>query len=196
MPPIQKIANATQRTPSRAWLVVSPWVLLLLLAMGAQGQERADDREAKGAYLYQFGGYVQWPNSAFARPDSPVVIAVAGADGLYEQLVQSVSGRTLGRRPVSARRLQRGEALAGIHMLFIGNGAGAWRTELLAQARKLPVLVVTESERGLPPGSAINFTVVDKRLRFDVSLDAAEANGLKLGALLLSAARQVGGKTP
>jgi hypothetical protein len=178
----------------RGWLIVRACIAFLSVVAGAPAQEHADDREAKSAYLYQFGAYVQWPDSAFARPDSPVVIAVAGADGLYEQLVQNVSGRTLGRRPVSARRLSRGEALAGTHILFIGNGAGAWATELLARSRKLPILVVTEAQGGLPPGSAVNFIVLDKRLRFDVHVGAAEANGLKLSALLLSAARQVVGK--
>jgi hypothetical protein len=153
-----------------------------------------EEPETKSAYLYQFGGYVQWPDSAFARPDSPVVIAVAGDDAVYRQLVQGLAGRSLGRRPVAARRLQRGETLAGIHVLFVGNAAGGWGTELLALARKRPLLTVTDSDGGVPPGSVINFAQVDGRLRFDVSLAAADAQGIKLSALLLPAARQVVGR--
>jgi hypothetical protein len=179
----------------RRWrLFASACAVLASLAGAVQAQEQADHREVKAAFLLQFGSYVQWPDAAFARPDSPIVIAVAGADPVFERLLQAVAGRTIGSRPVAARRLQRGDALAGLHMVFIGNGTGAWGAELLDRARRRPVLVVTEVEPGLPSGSVINFTPVENRVRFDVSLEAAEANSLRLSALLLSVARQVRGR--
>jgi hypothetical protein len=137
---------------------------------------------------------VEWPEAAFPRPDSPIVIAVAGNDPVFEQLAQLATGRTIGRRQVTARRLQKGDPLIGVHVLFIGNGAAAWSSELQTQTRRRAVLVVTEAEGGVPPGSVINFATADNRVRFDVSVEAAEANGLKLSALLLSVARQVRGK--
>jgi hypothetical protein len=188
---ILRLVKRARRAPGRTGLLAWACAVFVSLAGGAVGQDSSDVRDAKSAYLPQFAAYVSWPDSVFTRSDSPLVIAVASADGLYEELVQNVSGRKVGRRPLAARRVQRGETLAGMHMLFIGNGAGAWASELLAQARNRPILVVTESEAGLPPGSAINFLMVDRRLRFDVSLEAAEVNGLKVSALLLSAARQV-----
>lgn len=186
---------APVRTAGRRWrLFASACAVLASLAGGVQAQEQPDEREVKAAFLFKFGSYVQWPDAAFARPDSPIVIAVAAADPVYEHLLQAVAGRTIGRRPVAARRLQKGESLAGVHMVFIGNGAGAWGAELLNQARRRPVLVVTEVDAGVPPGSVINLTLVENRVRFDVSLESAEANGLKLSALLLSVARQVRGR--
>jgi hypothetical protein len=53
------------------------------------------------------------------------------------------------------------------------------------------VLVVTESERGLPPGSVINFRLADERIRFDISLVAAERAGLKISSQLLALAATV-----
>jgi hypothetical protein len=74
-------------------------------------------------------------------------------------------------------------------MLFVG-GIDAGRVgRLLRQAGAL--LVVTESENALPQGSAINFHIVDERVRFDVALDAAEKNGVKLSSRLLTVANHV-----
>jgi hypothetical protein len=53
------------------------------------------------------------------------------------------------------------------------------------------LLVVTECDGGLQQGSAINFRIVDERVRFDVALDAAERNGIKLSSRLLTVANRV-----
>ena len=46
----------------------------------AADEPDAIERRVKGAYLYKFAGYVTWPAAAFARPDSPITIAVMGTD--------------------------------------------------------------------------------------------------------------------
>ena len=169
--------------------------LAALAAFGAAlGQERIEERDVKAAFLFRFASYVEWPEHAFGRPDGTLVIAVAGNDGVYERLAYIVAGRSVGRHPVAARRVNKGESVTGVHILFVGAGAGAWGSELASQARRRPILVVTEADAAGSPASVINFVVTDNRVRFDVSMEAAEANGLRLSALLLSVARQVRGK--
>jgi hypothetical protein len=161
----------------------------------AGAQERPElERQVKAAYLYKFGAYVSWPESASGRHDAPLVIGVAGADLLADELGRMVAGRSISDRPLTVRRVTRGEAAAGVHILFVGAGAGARAAELIEAAKGRPVLVVGEFEANWPPGCVINFVAVDNRVRFDVALDAAEQNGLKVSAQLLSVARQVKGR--
>jgi hypothetical protein len=47
---------------------------------------------------------------------------------------------------------------------------------------------VTESDGGLRAGSVINFRVIDQRVRFEVSLAAADRANIKLSSRLLSVA--------
>jgi len=63
--------------------------------------------------------------------------------------------------------------------------------ELLAGAQGHPVLTVTEVDAQHPKGSVINFLASEDRIRFDISREAAERNGLQLGSQLLRVARQV-----
>jgi hypothetical protein len=187
------------RPPFTLRLLALALAALLALACvpfvpSASAQSGADEQAVKAAFLYKFGSYVQWPDSAFARPDSPVVIAVAGADDIYDRLVRIAAGRSIAGRPIAVRRLQKGERLTGIHILFVGSGAKQWLNELVARIGRRPILLVTEEESGMPDGSVINFKLIEDRVRFDVSLMAAEASGLKLSALLLSVARQVRGR--
>jgi len=89
------------------------------------------------------------------------------------------------------RRLNRGDALTGLHIVFIARGHADRLAETLGAARGQPVLVVTESEGAGAPGSIINFVVVEDKVRFDVALARAESSNLKISARLLGVARRV-----
>lgn len=74
-------------------------------------------------------------------------------------------------------------------MLFIGRSEQGRLTQL---ARVAPaILTVTESDGALAQGSVINFIMVARRVRFEVALDTAEKNGLKLSSRLLAVAHDV-----
>jgi hypothetical protein len=173
-------------------------VLLLLGAPVARAAENPDsvlERRVKAAFLWKFAGYVEWPSAAFAQPDSPIVIAVAGSDALADDVEEAVSGRRVGERPMRVRRLRAEGRLEGNHILFIARSVDRARTaELLGLAGGKPMLTVTESEHAPPPGSVINFFSVEDRVRFDISREAAEQNGLRLASQLLAVARQVKGR--
>jgi len=157
--------------------------------VAAEESPQVLEQRVKAAFLFKFGGYVEWPDSAFPSKDLPLVIGVAGADVLAEELSQVVAGRTMNGRPVTVRRVRTGEPLSNVHVLFVSRSEIGRMNELLAQAR--PILTVTDVEKGLAQGSVINFVVVDNRVRFEVSLDAAKRSGLKISAPLLSVAMRV-----
>jgi hypothetical protein len=170
--------------------------LLAALMSGAWGQahaqlDRASDVQIKAAYLYQFGGFVDWPPRSFTGPDTPFVIGVIGADAIARELEQVVATRTVRGRRVLVRRLLVGDPLDGLHMLFVGEGQTARLRGLLASAREAPLLVVTESEEGLAQGGMINFVAVGNRVRFDVDLPQAHRSELRISSRLLGVARRV-----
>ena len=148
-------------------------------------------REIKAAYLYKFASYVEWPGTAFAGPDSPVVIGVAGDEPLRRVLARMVVDKTAGGRRLAVRRVQPGDALAGVHILFVGQADGREPADVLQATRGRPVLVVSDSGRVRSLGSMINFVNVGQRLRFEVALGPVAQSGLKVSALMLSAAYQV-----
>jgi hypothetical protein len=54
-----------------------------------------------------------------------------------------------------------------------------------------PILTVTDISDGLTTGSVVNFTSSNNRVRFEISLVAAEQTGLRLDARLLGVAERV-----
>jgi nitroreductase len=181
----------------RAVRSAHPFILALWLLAGAAAAQparpdlQAREVQVKAAYLYKFAGFVDWPASAFARPDSPLVIGVAGSDELAGQLEQVVAGRSVGNHPLAVRRLRRGDALAGLHVLYIAGTDRNAAAELLASARGLPLLTVGDGAE--EPNNMIRFVVVGQHLRFEIALGQVAPSGLKISARLLAAALRVRG---
>jgi hypothetical protein len=193
----------TPTAPRRLLLRLAAWALPLGLGLGlvaAPPLVRAalpaaakvlPERSIKAAFLYKFLGYAEFPASAFADAGSPLVIGVAGADELAADLARIVAGRMVQGRPVAVRTLREHDPLGGVHLLFIGGDDPARLRQALRAIGAMPTLVVTESQQGLQQGSVINFRIVEERVRFDVSLEAADRNSVKLSSRLLTVANHV-----
>lgn len=169
----------------KALLIVA---FLLPAFLPASGQGQALEHQVKAAYLYRFLSFVEWPAASFARPDSPIVIGVLGADDVLEELRGIVPGRVVQGRPVAVRRIQDPSGAAGVHLLYLGRGTSA-------QLDRLPPLrgqlVVTDWAGGLDQGAVVNFVRSEGRVRFEVAVDAAARRDLKISSRMLAVASSV-----
>ena len=149
------------------------------------------ERKVKAAFLYKFLGYTEFPAAAFSDAQAPLMIGVAGSDELAAELVRIVAGRTVQGRAIQVRTVREGEAPGALHLLFVAGTERDRVRNVLRTVQPAPTLLVTEVENGLQYGSMINFKIVDERVRFDVSLEAADRHNVKLSSRLLTVANQV-----
>ncbi len=162
-----------------------------VLTRAQAGTTTSLERKVKAAFLYKFLGYTDFPPGALGEAGAPLVIGVVDADELAAELTRIVSGRTVGAHPITVRVLREQDAPGGVHLLFVGGADALKVRNVLRSLAPAPVLLVTEAEDGLRQGSVINFRIVEERVRFDVSLGAAEKNSVKLSSRLLTVANQV-----
>lgn len=166
---------------------------MLLAALGATASTAAYSAQfsveaVKAAYLFRFAQYVEW---AEAPVDTPFIFAVTGAEGVAVHLERLLSGMTVNGRSATVRRVSRSQDLEGVQVLYVGTEAFATSRTLRASAARKPILIVTENEHGLDGGGVINFIEVNRNLRFEISLIAADRSGLKINSALLSVAARV-----
>lgn len=170
------------------------WAGLLMaqFAFGeaAPGRIEAPEAAVKAAFLYKFATYVEWPPAAFTTPESPFVFGVMGSEDVAAELDKIAPGHVIHNHPTIVRRFKEGDPIAGVHLLFVGRAQPNGRAAVRA-AQQQGTLCVTEAERGLETGSAINFVIADDRVGFEVSLDAAERSGLRISSRMLNVARRV-----
>lgn len=169
-----------------AWLLVLAgfvpgWTLTDLRAQGVY-----DEDSVKAAFLYHFSTFVVWPDTRQA--DEEFVIAVLGDDDVAEELEIYLPGHAIQGRPMRARRLEDIEDVTDEDVVFIGAARLRSLSADLAALENRPILVVTDAEGALDQGAIINFRNVDQRIRFEISVPAAEDAGLVLSSRLLAAA--------
>jgi len=175
---------------ARAGALLLRAAFAVLLHTGAAHAQVVSEHTVKAAFLLKFAGYVEWPTAHFATPDSPIVLGVSGSEEVAAALDALLPGRKVNGRAVVVKRLREGEVPQAVHIVFIGRGERNPRTAIRA-AQQQGALAVTEAERGLEQGSAINLVRVDDRIAFVVSLESADKSGLRISARMLAVARRV-----
>jgi hypothetical protein len=171
------------------WLAAAG--LLPAKPASAAGSIVATEERVEAAYLHKFLNYADWPPSSFPRTDTPYVIGVAGDDAVADELAHIAAGRSVNNRGVIVKRLLPGDSVNDLHMLFVGPAERARQVQWLRQAKGRPILTVTAFDGALEQGAIINFRTVDDRVRFEVSVDAAEQNDIRLSSRLFTVATNV-----
>lgn len=164
------------------WMVSA--VLVALPATAAQFSIDA----VKATYLFRFASYVEWPAAA---PDQPFVIGVFGAEDVAVHLERLTAGITISGRAAQVRRVRVDDDLDGVRILYVGPRVYRGARPLRQRAARLPILLVTDNLDGLTDGAVVNFIEVNRNLRFEISVDAADRAGLKIDSALLSVAARV-----
>lgn len=172
---------------------LSAFTVAVSLALCSEAVAQSDPLEyaVKATYLYKFVPFVEWPDSAFASPSSPVILCIVGADPFGDLVDRAVSGETAGRRPIEVRRLHSADRTAGCHIMYVAGSATQSAAEALHAVRGTPVLTVTDARQGGAARGIIHFVIRDDRVRFAVDDRAAAANGLEISSKLLSLATSV-----
>ena len=153
------------------------------------------DREytIKGAFLYNFGRYVQWPAAAYVDEHAPFVIGVLGTDPFGAVLDEIASSSKVDGRPVVAKRFATMAEYSPCQILFIAASADAKvKTDALAKLQSKGVLLVGEEPGLVQHGAVVSFYVENNKVRFEINVETAKQQQLKVSSKLLSLAKIVG----
>lgn len=185
-------AKSKHSEPRRLRTAAACLVLFVIacLPRGLPAAAPATPDAVKAAFLFRFGEYAEWPEPS---DPGPAVIAVLGEPAVARELRRLAPGRSLHGRDVLVREPAKPRDLIGADILYVGSGTAIplRRVIELVHRSGKPVLVVTDSPRGLEAGAAIKFVTSNQRIRFEVAPAAAEAHGVKLSSRLLAVAARV-----
>jgi hypothetical protein len=158
----------------------------------AGAAESYSEDAVKAAYLYRFAGYIDWPADALA--DTPFTIAVVGAPGVAGELQRLLPAHPINKGIAQVRQISRVQDVGSAQILYVGRGHADFLRALKANGARRSTLLVTDEEGGLDSGSVLNFLTIDRRVRFEISVTAAERSQLKISSDLLSVAVRIHGE--
>jgi len=160
--------------------------LPLLSPEGAPPPPKVDTEfRVKAAYLFNFARFVEWPARAFKDQRTPYVFAVLGEDPFQEVLDETFRGKTINGRELMIKRFPSIADLEPCHVLFVGRSEKDRLANLARALEGQPVLTVSDLEGFARSGGVFRFFIEDKKVRFEVNIDAAHRAELKISAKLL-----------
>jgi hypothetical protein len=181
-------------TPGLRWKLTGAIVAMvaLMAAAGPASTTPPEFREhdIKAVFLFRFLQFVEWPATAFAEDDSPIVIGVLGDDPFGAALDETVRNEVVGNRHVVIRRGTDLAAVQPCHLLFVSRQPDGTLPDTWSP---LPtgVLLVGEAPEFLSRGGMVNFYMQDNQVRFEICPEAVEQAQLRMRSRLLRLARLV-----
>jgi hypothetical protein len=147
----------------------------------------------KAAYLYQFAYYIVWPAGSFADNQSPFVIGILGSDPFGDSLNDIARNKKVDGRQIVIKQFNSLADYKPCHILFVSSSAEPVGNDLISirKQQRFPVLLVGETPDFTEQGGAIKLFIEQNRIRFEVNMDVARRNQLKISSKLLSLAKIV-----
>jgi len=164
-----------------------------MLCPSVPAAEDIGEGDVKAAFVLNFIKFVEWPSSAFASPDAPILISVLGNDPTASALA-SLDGKMASGRRVVVRKVPGLPVLERCHVLFIGASEKAALPPILGTIQRWPALTIADFEGFAGRGGTIGFIRRDNRIGFEINEESARNAGLKISAKLLYLGKVVAGR--
>ncbi|MBI5641705.1 MAG: YfiR family protein [Nitrospirae bacterium] len=166
---------------------------LTAAAFPAFGQQVAPgEYQVKAAFLCNFAKFVEWPSELSSEADH-LDICILGDDPFGAAFEQIQARGVSGRKPV-VRRLKSTEHFRGCHILFISSSEERRIGRVVEALKGLNILTVGDTQGFAERGISINFILEEKKVRFEINIEAARRSGLKISSRLLKLAATVYGQ--
>jgi hypothetical protein len=170
--------------------------LALALALGGLSEasalgQSADEYQVKAAFLYNFAKFVEWPPQAFHDASAPFAICVLGRNPFGRSLEEAVDGKVVEERKLVVRQFADVRQVNSCHILFVSSSERMSLRAILEELKESGVLTVGETVEFTAEGGVISLQLEGDRVRFEINLDAAGRQKLRISSKLLSLARIV-----
>lgn len=164
-------------------------LLMMLLALsGSAYSAPVPEYQLKSAFIYNFATFIDWPSGL----GNSLTLCVAVPDDAMKYF-SALEGKPVGSMKVTVRRLTPDDSAKGCRILFVAESESDSFEDWLSEVDEDQVLTVAESEAWLEKGVVIDLMIQDKRVVFDVNVDAARGEGITINSRLLRLARKIYG---
>lgn len=174
-----------------AWIRIVRYITLGMLffldaGFSANRQiDKASEYNLKAAFIYNFTKYIEWNGTA---GDTDFIIGIIGASPINAPLVEIVKTETVNGKKITIKQFSSPSDISICNILFISRNTNASLQDILTKTDDKGTLVVSEQENYAREGSAINFVIVNRKLKFQANVNAINEAGLTASSQLLKLA--------
>jgi hypothetical protein len=148
-------------------------------------KDKASEYNLKAAFIYNFTRYIDWKNDA---DENEFIIGIIGNSPINDPLGEIVKTETVDNKKIIIKRFNKPADISFCHILFISQNAAAGLEDILAKTTGKGMLVISEQDGYAELGTAINFVIINRKLKFEANVKAINSAGLTASSQLLKLA--------
>jgi hypothetical protein len=161
------------------------WLFLALLFSGGNVfAQQKPMHEVYSMMVYNFMKYIQWP----AEGSGEFVIGIAGNDEMFQTMKAWYNGHKVGSQTCVIRKIERPSDVEDCQVVFLDKSRSGDFDAIQSRVQGKSTLLITDKNGLGQRGSAINFKVVDSKLKFELNQKALESANLRVANALASMA--------
>jgi hypothetical protein len=147
--------------------------------------------QVKAAFLFNFTQFVDWPESSFSGPQSPLVIGILGADPFGNYLHDLIAGEKINQHPLEIKHFSNADEIGHCHILFINVADKKSIQAVIEKLKGKAILTVGDAHRFSRFGGMIGLYPKDDKVNIEVNLDAVKEGNLTISSKLLKLSKIV-----
>jgi hypothetical protein len=154
----------------------SIFLLLFLFAFG-KSYSQSSIPAAQSVFIYNFTRLIEWP-AEYKSGD--FTIGVIGSGEVFNELKNYTTSKMVGVQPIKVVRFNTTADISKCHILFVGYGKTKEIAEMKSKLGGGSTLIVSENRGAIDKGAAINFVIIEDKLKFELKTSNASSVGLKI----------------
>lgn len=161
-------------------------LFFMICSVSIWGQkDKASEYNLKAAFIYNFTRYIEWKEES---GENEFIIGIIGTSPINDPLSEIVKTETVDNKKITIKRFSKPADISFCHILFISQNAGAALDDILAKTSGKGMLIVSEQNGYAELGTAINFVIINRKLKFEANVKAINSAGLTASSQLLKLA--------
>lgn len=168
--------------------------ILLALYLGfclpvSQSVAMADELieyQVKAAFIYNFIAFTHWPDST----GQTINLCIYGED-YFGKEIDKLQNRSINNRHIKITRITDPDKLKACQVIFFSKSVSRQLSNILNDLQNEPILTLADNPNATAQGVAINMSLINEKIVFEINLIKARASGLDISSKLLQLATKV-----
>jgi len=180
--------NALKKFKTKTYMFKHLYIAALLIITSwavpyAQPQE-AQEYELKSAVLFKLLKFIAWPEGVIEASNNKYILYVLG-DSLVGESLQRYDGKEIEGKTLEIHMVKKIEDIGPCHIVFVCSSERAQLSPIIKTLEERSILTIGDTEGFIQQGGIINLVIKESRIRFEVSVKAAEHASLQISSKLL-----------
>lgn len=146
------------------------------------------EHEVKAGFIYNFAKFIEWPDETLPNVRTTITFCLIGTDP-FGKALDAIDNKTVRDKRFETKNIGLSKDLKNCNILFISNSEKKRLPQILEILKGTSILTIGDTRGYAQQGIIINFTMEQKKVKFEINTASARKTKLIISSKLLRLAK-------